>query len=154
MDVEKIVREYITSGRTRMMQLATSVDDQPWICTVYYAVDKDLNLYWMSTPVRRHSKEISKSPKVAAAIAYDQQPPRRDHRGVTIEGVAEELKGGQALKAISLYAKQLGSSKDWVAAVKLLKDPHRIYRLTPKLFVLFDDVNFPKDSRKEWIPQN
>ena len=147
---EKIIREYLTGGQTRMMQIATSASNQPWICTVYYAVDKDLNIYWMSKPDRRHSKEIAKNSKVAATIVYDQQPPRDDHRGVSVEGNAEELEGAKALKPIVLYGKQLGSSKDWINAVKMMVDPHKIYKLTPNKFVLFDDVNFPNNSRQEW----
>src|SRR3989344_7436294 len=105
---EKIIREYLTGGQTRMMQIATSASNQPWVCTVYYAVDKDLNIYWMSKPDCRHSKEIAKNSKVAATIVYDQQPPRDDHRGVSVEGNAEELEGAKALKPIVLYGKQLG----------------------------------------------
>ena len=149
-NIEKLIREYLIDGQTRMMQVATCVDNKPWICTVYYAVDEDLNLYWMSKPERRHSEEIIQNSTIVATVVHDQQPPRKDHRSVTIEGTAQELSGAEALKPILLYGKQLASPKEWIQAVKLATDPHKIYKLKPSKFVIFDDVNFPENPKQEW----
>src|SRR5580704_10544373 len=105
MAIENLIREYST--KTRMMQLATSVDGQPWCCTLYYAFDDTWNLYWISIPSMRHSQEIAKNQKVAGAIAYDQNPPRRAVRGLQFEGRAELLAGDEEEKASKLYIDQL-----------------------------------------------
>ena len=150
MKPEVLIREYITNAQTRMMQLATTSNGQPWICTVYYAVDDNLDIYWISMPSRRHSQEIAKNSKVAVAFAYNQQPPLPYVRGVQVEGEATLLSGDEAKHGADLYAKQLNSDAKWIAAVLDGSDPHRIYRMKPTSFVLFDSQNFPDNSRQEW----
>src|SRR5262249_21392251 len=111
-DLSKLIEEYLTSGKTRMMQLATSVDGHPWCCTVYYAVDSDLNLIWVSTPARRHSQEIAQNANVAGVIAYDQQPPQPYVRGIQFEGVVEQLDGDAEAAAAEQYVAQLNRKDD------------------------------------------
>jgi uncharacterized protein YhbP (UPF0306 family) len=43
MDLKKIIKDYLQTPR--VMQLATCVDNQPWVCNVHYYVDDDLNFY-------------------------------------------------------------------------------------------------------------
>jgi uncharacterized protein YhbP (UPF0306 family) len=149
MNVEQAIREYLTSGKTHMMQLATSDGDQPWCCTVYFAVDDELNIIWLSKPSRRHSQEIAKNSKVAAAIAYDQQPPQPFVQGIQVEGVAEQLSDEEATKAIHIYAGQLKSDPNWVRDVINGKDPHVAYRIKPSRIVLFDTKAFPEEQSQE-----
>lgn len=56
------------------MQLATSLDNQPWVCNVWFAADTKLNIYWFSSITRRHSDEVTKNQKVAGAIVLPQSP--------------------------------------------------------------------------------
>ena len=83
--VEKRIRALL-QGAT-MMQLATVHGAQPWCCTVYFVADDDLNLYWISTPERRHSREIEMHAKVAAAIPI-KYVPGKDVVGIQAEGDA------------------------------------------------------------------
>jgi uncharacterized protein YhbP (UPF0306 family) len=135
-----------------MMQIATSLDNQPWCCTVYYAVNENYDLIWLSMPSRKHSEDIKINPKVAGVIAYDQQPPQPYVRGVQFSGDAELLEGDEAVEAVKLYAEQLNSSPKWVESVIAGTDPHRAYRIRVSKFTLFDSQNFPDESRQQWIP--
>ncbi len=152
MDVEKIVRDYLQTAKTRMMQLATSSNNQPWVCTLYYALDEDLSFIWLSLPERRHSQEIVKNPNVAGAIAHDQQPPVDFVRGLQFEGKAKLLEDKEEEKAAKLYIQQLGREKTLLQDIRSSKNPHKVYKVKVQKFVLVDSQNFPKDSRQEWIP--
>lgn len=70
MDIKELIQNYL--GTTRMLQIATCVNLQPWVCTVYYAFDEKMNIYWISTLDRRHSKEIGINPNVACSITFSQ----------------------------------------------------------------------------------
>lgn len=50
------------------MSLATSADNKPRVCEVYFVYDTDLNFYFRSKTSRRHSQEIAKNPYVSANI--------------------------------------------------------------------------------------
>ncbi len=71
------------------MQLATSVDNQPWVCSVWFATDAGLNIYFFSATARRHSKEVVKNNKVAGAIVLP-QTPNDPPRGLQFQGSRRE----------------------------------------------------------------
>lgn len=133
-----------------MMQVATVSDDQPWICTVYYVFDDELSLYWASIPERRHSQEIAVHPKVAAAIAVKFVNGEKVI-GVQVEGGVEMVKTPAQIKPIAVnYAAKFGRDKQWIEDFSNQKTQHRLYKLKPRLYVLFDEENFPNHPRQEF----
>lgn len=148
--VEELVKKYVKEGK--MLQIATVNGSQPWSCTVYYASDDDLNLYWISTIDTRHSQEIKQNSKVAASI-----PIKFNDTvvvGLQLEGEAELIKNSEVIKKkAKLYSEKFQRGVDWLEDFIAGNNPHKLYRIKPRLFVVFDRVNFPEDSRKEWIPE-
>lgn len=133
-----------------MMQLATIDGGQPWCSTVYYVTDEDYNLYWASLPSRRHSQEIAKHTKCAAAIpvAYTKGRPAA---GLQIQGSAEVVEDPASIRLIAeQYAAKFNRDNQWVNDFAACKTDHKLYKLTPSLYVLFDEVNFPENARQEF----
>jgi len=102
-NLREIIEQYLSEAT--LMQVATSKDNQPWTCSVYFVYDSALNLYWISTPKRRHSQEIRENSKVAGTVVLP-HTPGQDVRGLQFQGIATELKGKEALPAMLLYAKR------------------------------------------------
>ncbi|MEX2007458.1 MAG: pyridoxamine 5'-phosphate oxidase family protein [Candidatus Levyibacteriota bacterium] len=146
MDVGKLVRDYLKEAR--MMQVATSKDNQPWVCTLYYASDDNQNIYWISKPDTRHSKELMANKKVAVAI-----PVKFNTLtvvGLQVEGEAEEVSNLDEIKKyVKLYSDKFKRGEGWYQDFLLGKNEHKLYRINPKMFVLFDAVNFPDNPRQE-----
>src|ERR1700754_574057 len=94
-EVRDLIKKYLAQGR--VMQIATVSGDQPWICTVYYVEDGDLNLYWLSFPTRRHSQEIAKHNKVAIAVPVKFNKPIT---GIQVEGSVEIVKDAEQVSKI------------------------------------------------------
>lgn len=131
------------------MQVATSVDNQPWVCNVWFASDEDLNIYWFSSTTRRHSKEVLKNPKVAGAIVLP-QTPNDPPRGLQFQGIAKLLtKQADIEKATTLFEGWIFSKKQIKELMAHKNKPHRYYKIKPTQIVLFDAVNFPDNSRQE-----
>jgi uncharacterized protein YhbP (UPF0306 family) len=131
------------------MQLATSVDDQPWACTVSYIADKERNLYWASVPSRRHSQELIQNPKVAATIVVKgviDQPVI----GIQLIGTAEELSPSDYPRGVvEAYAEKFIRNPQWVDDFMNGNAEHRIYKITPSETYLFDEENFPGGQRQK-----
>lgn len=72
MKLQKLIKDYLKEAR--LMQLSTSINNQSWTCSVWFASDEDLNIYWFSSTKRRHSKEVMKNSKVSAAIVLPHTP--------------------------------------------------------------------------------
>lgn len=146
---EECVREYVKTNN--VIQLATSMDGQPWICNVHFYADDDLNIYWRSTPERRHSKEIAANPKVAAVIKVHENTPEEDYIiGMTVEGTAQLLAEATDHAVVDAYCQKLGKDDEARAKMKDGTDPNKFYKLTPKNFVIFNTRDFEGNPRQEW----
>ena len=77
--------------RENTLVLATTADDGTPIATpLFYYPDGEGNLYWLSSPDSRHSRNLSARPRVAAAV-FAQVSHWKEIRGVQMEGAAETV---------------------------------------------------------------
>lgn len=151
--IDSILRQHITDylEKTHLMQVATSHNNQPWVCSVYFAYDEMLNLYWISAPTRRHSEEIRMNEKVAGSIVYSHNPGDKV-RGIQFQGKAYELKEKEkASPGLQLYAKRYGMNEARINLILEGTDGHILYKIMPSVFVLFDEVNYPENPRQEYL---
>ena len=140
-----LIRSYLPQGRT--MQIATVDGDQPWICTVYFVEDEELNLYWLSFPTRRHSREIAKHSKVAVAVPIKFDKPVV---GIQAEGAAETVADKEVIAAVmQRYVAKYNSGQQFYDNFVAGRNQHVLFKFTPSTYVLFDEVNFPTDGRQE-----
>ncbi|MDE1825373.1 MAG: pyridoxamine 5'-phosphate oxidase family protein [Candidatus Micrarchaeota archaeon] len=151
MEIREFVREYLRDSK--LMHLATSVNDRPWLCHVWFAYDKDLSLYFISRDSRRHSKEILAQSRVAGGMVnHPLKGFGQKVRGLSFEGWAEELCGEKEISAaFGVYSKRWLKAKDHYRIKELVSgESHgRIFRILPERYVLFDEINFPEQPRQE-----
>ena len=147
MDIEKTIREYLP--QVVHMSLATCVDSQPWVCEVHFAYDDNLNLYFRSSPARRHSQEIAKNPHVAGNIVT-QHFLNQTVRGVYFEGTAKQLPAcDEQLTAFKALSKRLGFGKKIIEEAKNPEGP-QFYKIVVDTFYVFDAYNTP--AKKHELP--
>lgn len=136
-------KEYLQSDAP-VMQIATVHDGKPWIASVYFVADDELNVYWLSWPERRHSGEIAKNTYVAATVAIKTDRPVI---GVQLEGVAEEVVDPEVVRdVIALYVAKYNEGKRFYDAFVAGTNRHHMYVLRPRAIQLFDEVYFPAES--------
>ena len=80
----------IVESNIYMTVATASKDGKPWISPVFFAYDKNCNLYWVSNKDSLHSKLIRENPQVAIVI-FDSRAPEGEGDGVYFEARAEEL---------------------------------------------------------------
>lgn len=132
------------------MSLATSVDAKPWVCEVHYVFDNDLNLYFRSTPIRRHSKEIQINPNVAGNIVKQHLVGQKP-RGVYFEGKAEMLANvDENHVAYKLYCERFGTNKSILEEAKT-ENGHKFYKVTVNKFYVFDSVESSPSQKYELV---
>lgn len=146
MDVKALVVDYLTSAQ--IVHLGTSHGNKPWVTTLYFAADIDMNIYWLSRKSRRHSKEIADNSKVAGAIILPHNYGEKV-RGLQFEGNARELGGQDAVAGRNIY-----SSKFWIVEDRVMSaaeggDPQVCYQIRVEKYLLYDEVNFPDNPTQE-----
>lgn len=147
MSIEQHIRKNLSESK--MMQIATVGSAQPWICTVYFVEDEQLNLYWLSLPSRRHSAEIEANPRVAIAVPVKVDQPVI---GIQAEGTAKVINDLTVVQDImKLYVERYNAGKDFYDNFLAGNNQHRLYKFTPSQYVLFDEVNFKGNPRQEFV---
>lgn len=151
MTTEQIIRENIP--KVKIMQLATSVDSQPWLCTVYFYTDENLHFYWFSTQEQRHSKELAINPKASTYVLVHENTSEENFVvGISAEGGVEYL-GANIDESIGRgYCNKLNRDYSLIDDIKSGKKLHMLYKFTPTKFVLFDSQHFKEAPRQEWSP--
>ena len=135
-----------------ILQLATTRDNKPWICSLHYAVDNGGNIYWITKSTTRHSEDIAVNSATAITVAVKTDRPLI---GLQIEGDSEVVSDMKDRKtAMKTYVERHGTSKDFADLIIAGTNDHKLYKFTPKKFVLFDQVNFPDHPSNEWTADN
>lgn len=124
-DIEKLVREIYQDGF--VINLGTMDEEGPWVASVTYVFDKDLNIYWVSFPNTRHSQALQKNQKAAGTIVVNQAVGKE--RALQIEGTAILL-DDSSLERERLLAEKRGVAVPSEAG-EILKDGRQWYKLTP-----------------------
>ncbi len=130
------------------MSIATSSDNRPWVSEVHYSYDRDLNLYFISLPSRRHSIEISKNNFVAGNIV--KQHGKDDTvRGVYFEGAATMLTEVTESDVSFLSYKDRFGIDNNILAEQNDTNGHRWYKVQVNKFYLFDELEMNPAGKYE-----
>ena len=144
--LNKMVQEYL-QGAVPTMQLATVRSGKPWIATVYFVADDELNVYWLSWPERRHSRELMENTSVAGAIVVKTDQPVI---GIQFTGFAKEVTNLNTVKRVmKLYVAKYNKGEKFYDAAKSGLNKHHMYKLVPQEISLFDEVTYPNQSPVE-----
>lgn len=143
-DIEKIIREYLP--QVVHMSLATVKDNKPWVCEVHFAYDDALNLYYRSTPARRHSQEIADNAHVAGNIVKQFQLGESP-LGVYFEGAAEMLSPGpEQDKAFACIKERLKTGDEIMEEAKN-PEGHQFYKITVANWYVFGKLEGEKGQK-------
>lgn len=150
MKIKLLISEFLE--HQFLLQVATSVDNIPWVCTVCFGSDSRFNLYWFSRRNARHSKEIAINPIVAGTVA----PPYvlgDKSRGLQLVGKATEIQTEEDIvPGLDALRKRYGVHNKRIDQLRheLLAEnrDYGLYRLQPQQIILYDTLNFPDAPRQ------
>lgn len=139
---------------TKKLMVIATYGNHPWIASVYYSFDNDLNLYFISNPTTMHGQHIEKNNKVAAAIVDSNQKPSDVKKGLQIYGTVEKISGVNKIRhAIRLWKDFLNIQRPDISLENMKKGLYkgRMYKLTPKKIKLYNEEKFKVPDGKEPI---
>ena len=137
----------------KLMSVAT-YDNHPWIATVFFSFDKELNLYFLSAPRTLHCRHIEKNDKVAVAIFDSKQKPSDKKKGLQIYGVAKPISKKVIFKhALRLWKGSMNIKDPEMTYENMVKNPKggRMYKISPKRIKFFNQELFKTKDGKEPI---
>lgn len=157
MQPQDIVRKIIDSNI--FLVLSTTNGVTPWGCPLFYASDKNYNLYFTSYNDSLHVKHILRNPNVAVVI-FDSHivPGQGQTQGLQIQATCHRISKEKLPEAIEIvYAKRFPDSneraKHDLSIERFSKGDSEgrvdhIYKIIPQYFYILDRVT-KKDTRIE-----
>ena len=145
-DFSDMARGVIESNRYMVLGTADEAG-VPWVTPVWYAQSEYRRFIWVSSPDRRHSRNVRARPEVSIVI-FDSQVPVGDARAVYMSARAEELSGAELERDVALFdaaGRAQGLTRRWVLEDMLAPSPYRLYRGTVSQHWVLDPDSSPDD---------
>ena len=103
-DAGAVAREIIDANL--YMVLATAdASGRPWATPVYFASSGYAEFFWVSSPERKHSRNIAARPQVGIVV-FDSSAPIGSGQGVYMEAVAKEVTGDGLERGIEVFSRR------------------------------------------------
>jgi len=131
------VLQYLQSHN--VMTLATVGPDGPWAAGLFYVSD-GFDLYWLSNPESRHSRNIAHDAQVAVTIHEDYRDWRMI-QGLQMEGLARDVgTPAQATRPMALYLAKYSFLSDPPLPLAQALARMRVYRFKPTRIYFIDNT--------------
>ena len=127
-DPDAVVRAVFAGNR--YMTLGTAdADGRPWTSPVWYAREGYEELFWVSKPGARHSRNIAGRPQVSIVV-FDSQVPVGSAAAVYMLGTAAQLTGAALERGMEVMARENAAQglPPWTLADVTAPARHRLYR--------------------------
>ena len=141
-DLNEITRNVLQRGYLLSVGIADA--DGPWVADVIYTFDDECNIYWMSTPERRHSMAIALNAKIAGAITVTPAPGIPD-LGLQMSGEAKVIDDIPFEIVLRYFRKR--NQPDPLPTDDVL-DEHKWYKFTPSRIELIDQERFAYNRQR------
>ena len=145
-DFGDMARGIIESNRYMVLGTADE-DGVPWVTPVWFAQSDHRRFIWVSSPERRHSRNVRVRPEVSIVI-FDSRVEVGSARAVYMSARAEELSGAQLESDVGFFdaaSQAQGLTRRWVLGDVLAPAPYRLYRATVSQHWVLDPNSSPDD---------
>ncbi len=127
-DLGAVARGIIDENR--YMALGTADETgRPWVTPVYFAPDGYRTFSWLSSPERRHSRNVAVRPEVSIVV-FNSQVPIGQGQAVYMAATAAELAGDELERGIEFFSRvsQAHGARAWTLEEVRSPSALRLYR--------------------------
>jgi nitroimidazol reductase NimA-like FMN-containing flavoprotein (pyridoxamine 5'-phosphate oxidase superfamily) len=145
-DFGDMARGIIESNRYMVLGTADEAG-VPWVTPVWYAQSDYRRFVWVSSPDRRHSRNVRARPDVSIVI-FDSQVAVGSARAVYMSARAEELSGAELERDVVFFdtaTRAQGLTRRWALEDMVAPAPYRLYRATVSQHWVLDPDSSPDD---------
>jgi nitroimidazol reductase NimA-like FMN-containing flavoprotein (pyridoxamine 5'-phosphate oxidase superfamily) len=150
---DEIARAILDAGSYVVLATADG-DGSPWASPVWFAKEDYRELYWVSSPGARHSRNIAVRPQIAMVV-FDSTVPPGTGQAVYMTAAVEQLTDPAAIEyGIGVFSRESarqGGKKEWGLDQVTGEARLRLYRARVHEFWILDP-DVPLDVRVDVRP--
>ncbi len=134
----------ILDANTYVVLGTAGADGAPWVSPVWFAAAGPRELFWVSSPETRHSRNIAERPEVSAAI-FDSRQPIGTGEGLYVQGVAAQVTGPDLEHGLEVFSTEAVAQggRRWTSEDVTGSALHRLYRLRAETHWVLDPDGNP-----------
>ncbi len=145
--MDKHVADFLKGNK--IMSLGTYDANNPWMCNVYYVVDDNLHLYFLSGPETIHVQQIEENDKVSFTITDTHQVPTDKKKAIQGWGRAKKV---TSLKKVIWFISMFTKEPTKYNPSEIIKSIGRVvYEITPVKVKFFNQELYEKEGGFKWI---
>ena len=133
----------------KLLALA-SYDQEIWITNIFYGIDKDFKIYFISNEETKHSKQIMKNKEVAFSVAWFNEKDHKDRKGVQGQGTCRIATTDEEItKGVQIHNDRYPEFAERIVVkwVKSKLNKSHVYVIEPSYIKYWDDKLYGKE---EW----
>jgi nitroimidazol reductase NimA-like FMN-containing flavoprotein (pyridoxamine 5'-phosphate oxidase superfamily) len=145
-DFSDMARGIIESNRFMVLGTADEAG-VPWVTPVWYAQSGFRRFVWVSSPDRRHSRNVRARSEVSIVI-FDSQVAVGSARAVYMSARAQELSGAELERDTAFFdaaTRAQGLTRRWAVEDMVDPAPYRLYSATVSQHWVLDPDSSPDD---------
>ena len=138
----------------KLLSLATvKKDNSSSICCVFYAYDKEFNLYYWSEKSTQLSINIKHNNKVAVEIVDSHQKFGSILKGLKIYGTARQASISELMIGGNAYMKRFVEVKNLIKSIKDFSSRYKskLYKIKIDKIIVLDEAKFGKWGYRELL---
>ena len=145
-DFSDMARGIIESNRYMVLGTADE-DGVPWVTPVWFAQSDHRRFIWVSSPERKHSRNVRARPEVSIVI-FDSRVQVGSAQAVYMSARAEEVSAAELEGDVAFFdtaGQAQGLTRRWALEDVLAPAPYRLYRATVSQHWVLDPDSSPDD---------
>jgi nitroimidazol reductase NimA-like FMN-containing flavoprotein (pyridoxamine 5'-phosphate oxidase superfamily) len=148
-DFSDMAKGIIESNRYMVLGTADK-EGVPWVTPLWFAQSDHRRFIWVSSPERRHSRNVVARPEVSIVI-FDSRLAVGSARALYMSARAEELSGAELECDVAFFdtaSQAQALTRRWALEDVLAPAPYRLYRATVSQHWVLDPDSSP-DKRAD-----
>lgn len=137
--IRKDIFQFLKSNG--ILTLAVAGNNNPWVCTLYYGIDEEMNLYVVTDPNNEHGKIMASNSKVAFNIFDSGQKITESKKGLQGRGTVKMINGKSAVaRALAIWHKANPGIEGMITVKNILdkRSDTKIYKIIPTYLKYFN----------------
>lgn len=137
----------------KLMVIASRNDADLWVTNVYYGIDLNFKIYFISPEEAKHSRQILKNPNIAFSVAWFNPSNHGDRKAVQGLGVCHFTKNEEEIaRGVQLHNKNFPEfsekiTVDWIHANEWKS---HVWVVEPTYMKFWNDELYGSDETREF----
>lgn len=140
--------------KSQQLLVVGTLAEEQWITNVFYGIDDDFKIYFVSDSERTHSQHILQNPIVTFSTVWFDPANHEDRKGVQGRGVCRKAENTKDIEnGVSLHNKLFPEFKARITPdyISSAENKSHIWIIEPKLIKFWDDELYKDKQWEEFI---